>query len=54
MNGVRVLMHGMTLSVTDIGRVIQCTAYTKHTIKRADQLIGSMPCTRIVITYIAP
>jgi hypothetical protein len=41
MSCVSALLHGHHLTLTDLGRAMHSEAYTKHSIKRVDRLLGN-------------
>ncbi|MBT8765726.1 hypothetical protein J7302_06225 [Pseudomonas sp. DB1] len=41
MSGVAALLHGRRLTLTGLGRAMPGTAHVKHSIKRADRLLGN-------------
>lgn len=41
MSSVSALLHGNCLTLTDLGRAMPSEAYTKHSIKRVDRLLGN-------------
>ena len=41
MSCVSALLHGHRLTLTDLGRAMPSEAYTKHSIKRVDRLLGN-------------
>lgn len=41
MSSVSALLHGHRLTLTDLGRAMPSEAYTKHSIKRVDRLLGN-------------